>query len=48
METNNTPTILVNDAPVSLQEFEQLKKDPKKNLVEIEPGKFKLLERMYG
>jgi hypothetical protein len=33
---------------VTLQEFQEMSNDPKKKLKEVEPGKWKLLERLYG
>lgn len=33
---------------VSLQEFQEMQNNPAIRLKEIEPGKFKLLERMFG
>ncbi len=33
---------------VTLQEFQEMQSNPKIRLKEVEPGKFKTLERMFG
>ena len=33
---------------ITLQEFQEMQNDPKKRLKEVEQGKWKLLERLYG
>jgi hypothetical protein len=40
--------IEVNGEMISMQEFQEMQEDPKKKLKEVEPGKFKLLERLFG
>jgi hypothetical protein len=38
----------VNGKKVSLQEFQEMQNNPKVQLREIEPGKFKIFERLYS
>ncbi len=40
--------IKVNGKIVSMKEFQEMQNDPKIKLIEVEPGKFKLLERLFG
>jgi len=38
----------VNGQQVTKEQLEEMKKDSNIRLVETEPGKFKILEKMYG
>jgi len=47
-ETTQEVYLEVNGKKVTLQELEEYKKNPNCKLTEVAPGKFKLLEKMYG
>lgn len=38
----------VNGIMMNEQQFQEIQNNPKKKLVEVSPGKFKILEKMYG
>jgi len=39
---------IIDGRPVSLKEFQTIRRDPKIRLIEISKHNFKTLERMYG